>query len=295
MIRAARLAPVLLVLAACAGDAALPPDDLLLTVSVGAESVATGAAFPVTVVRQWSKDLEPAPWDERALAPLVLRLESSERREDAHHVAETRRYRGYAFGLVDLRVPAAVLEARPQGGGPPRRTSSAPVRVRVRPEVPRDAPGAPELPGEPLAEPVPSWTWWAGAGLAFGTLLGWRKRRRAARAPVASPPEVPSDAAARLAAIEARASDTPEARVKDVDDVAQVLRGHVARRWGVRTAERTTEEVVESLPPGPRAALATLLAACDRVRYAAHVPTPEERAALLAGARAFVLGGEAGP
>lgn len=295
MSRAARLAPGMLLLAACGGDAGLPAEDLLLSVAVGAERVVPGQAFPVTVVRQWSRDLEPAPWEERALAPLVLRLEARERHEDGRRVRETLRYRGYAFSRTDLRIPAAVLEATPRGGGPVRRTSSARVRLPVVPEVPTAAPGAPELPGGPLAEPVAAWPWWAGAGLLCGALLGLLRRRVARRAPPPAPAASPPapDAAARLAAVGARPSTRAQDLAADVREIADVLREHVTWRHGVRTAERTSEEVLAALPAGPRAALANLLVACDPVRYGAHAPTLVERTALLAAAQAFVAGGGA--
>jgi hypothetical protein len=124
-------------------------------------------------------------------------------------------------------------------------------------------------------------------------LLGLLRRRRARRTAALPPPEPPApafDAPARLHAIEARVASDP---VADVVEVADVLRRHVEQRFGVRTAERTSEELLAAVPAGARAALADLLTRCDPVRYAALAPTTEQRTALLDAALVFVKAGNA--
>jgi hypothetical protein len=289
----------LLSLTACGGGTPLPDQDLLLRVSFHAEEVVPGRAFPLTVVRSWSKDLEPAPWEDGALAPLVLRLEETTRREDARRVQETRRYRAYAFARGDVLVPAAKFTARPKDGGTERSVRSQRRRLRVVPEIEASKPGPPELPGEPLAEPFRSgpWLWGAGAAVALLALLRWRRRKGTvvAAAPTAPPPVPPDVAArARLEEIAARASTSAAARCVDVVETAEVLRTCVASMYGVHTRERTSEEILAALAGGQgvdarvRAPLAALFQACDLVKFAGHESTPEERDALLAGGIQFV-------
>ena len=296
MSRRALPAAVLLALAACGGGPSLPEEDLLLHVTLGAEEVAPGQGFPVTVVRQWSKDLEPAAWDERALAPLVLRLEETATREDERRIEETRRYRGYAFSRKDVTVPPAKLTARPRSGGPERSTSSSRLRVRVKPTVDAKAPGEPELPGEPLAEPAPRWPWFAGAALVVAVVLiwGWRRRVRSmvVATAVRETPPAHLEPLERLRALTARAPDTAEERGLHVVAAVDVVRDYVGMRYAVRTRERTSEEVLGALPmlspEDARAALGSLLARADDVKFAARTPTSAERDTFVSDAVAFV-------
>jgi hypothetical protein len=288
-------------LAACGGGPPLPEQDLLLSVAIGADEVTSGQAFPLTVVRAWTKDVEPSTWDERALAPLVLRLEETARREDGRHVEETRRYRAYAFARTDVLVPAAKLTARPRDGGPERSVTSQRRRLRVRTAVDALAPGPPELPGEPLPEPVPWVAWAVGAGGVVGLLLGlwiWRRRRAlltAAPAPVAAEPDAPADRARdRLRALLPPREDRSDRWWMTTVLVVAILREYVAGRYGVRTRERTTEEILAALPnrdpadAAARARLADLLRHGDAVKFAGHAPTRAEFEAFPADALAYV-------
>jgi hypothetical protein len=78
----------------------------------------------------------------------------------------------------------------------------------------------------------------------------------------------------------------------DVIAACEVLRGYVGARWNVRTRERTSEELLQSLAPSfepeSHAALGTLFSRGDAAKFASAVPTSAERAALLADAVAFV-------
>ncbi len=299
--RLALLAAALL-LGSCDRGPAIPEVDLLLRVTTGAAEVEPGAAFPLTIVRVWSQDLVPVAWDDRALAPLVVHLEKTTRREDAHRVEETRRYRGYAFSRTDVRVPAPKLVARPRRGGPDRVVNAAPLLVRVKPVLDAASPGVPELPGEPLAEPARRWPYVAAAVVLLAALAAALLRRRRPAppppAPLAEPPPIadPADARALAALRRVRARDgaAPADLATDVADTVGVVRDYLSERFGLPTAERTSEEIladaalVRALPSPAHAALRDVLARGDRVKFAAHAPTAAERLGLLDSAEAFV-------
>jgi hypothetical protein len=245
-------------------------------VVAGADETAPGRGFPLEVVRVWSKDLVPAEWSDRALAPLHLRLEEARRREDSLRVEETRLYRAYAFALGDVSIPPPRLRAVPKAGGEERTVSADAIRVRVRPELDPAAPGPPELPTAPPARRVPWFAWAAVALLAAAAAIALRRREPAAPAPAPAPP--PHETA--LARLRELRSKPPE---EAIVAASAVVRGYVAIRFDVRAPERTTEEVLAAVP-----ALAAFLGPCDLVKFAAHRPTDAERARLLDLAEAFV-------
>jgi len=275
---------------ACGGDGTVPEDDLALRIVIGRAQVATGASFPLTVTRTWSKELVPAPWDDGMLAPFVVRLEGTTRRESTTHVQETFVYRAYAFALGDVTLPSRPFVARPLAGGALRAVRSTPLRLRVVPVLDAAAPGPPELPGAPLAEPspLPSLSLVAVllvAGLGAGLLL----RRRGTKA-AGTPPAVagtPSERALdALRRIGLREGDDG----RDVAEAAEVVRGYAEEALHVAATCRTREETLASaaFEAGEAARLDEVLAPADAVKFARHVPTPAERGRVLAQASAFV-------
>jgi hypothetical protein len=282
-----RLSVSLLLVAASCGGPPIPAVDLLLRVTPGAEEVELGRGFPLTVVRVWKKDLAPAEWNDRALRPLAARLLGVSRREDKERVEETRRYRCHAFTLDDVRIAAVKLVARPRDGGPEVVAVDGPLRVRVRRALDPLAPGPPELPGDPVAEPFPRIPF-ALAAVAAAVALLWVSRRNRRRAPLAAPAAAPPDpphlrALARLREIRERGADPAAA--------SAVVRDYLAERFDVRAAERTTEELLDAPPlAAHRDALAAVLVPCDLVKFAGARPSPPERARLLDAAEAFVEG-----
>ena len=109
--------PVFLaLLAACTRHDPIAAEELALRVALpaGLERVPFGQSFPLEVMRVWEKDLVPGEWDDRALAPLVVRLEEVTLREDDVRVEERRRYRAYAFlrGSISEVLPRLVPGAR---------------------------------------------------------------------------------------------------------------------------------------------------------------------------------------
>jgi hypothetical protein len=255
-------------LAACGRPPPIPPSDLLLKVTPGAGTVQLGKAFPVTVVRVWKKELVPAEWNDRALAPLALRLEETTRREDDLRVEETRRYRGYAFTLADVTIRAPKLAARPKDGGPEVVVTAEPIRLRVTRALDPEAPGAPELPEAPPARPFP---WWPAAlGLALAALVARRLLRRPAAPPAPPAPR-----------------DTGLARLREMEPKeAILLAAALVRDRAVAAPGMTTEDLLAAAPG--RALLSRVLGPADLVKFAAHVPGAAEKAAVLDAAEAFV-------
>lgn len=288
-------------LVACGDTPALPDVDLSLTITVGAEEVELGSAFPLTVVRAWSKDLVPAEWDDRSLAPLHVRLEEITRREDDRHIEETRRYRGYAFTLSDVVIPAPVLTARPKNGGRQRATEADGIRLRIRPALDPTSPGPPELPGEPLPEPFPWTPWVLGVTAALAALMvGLVRLRRRPPTPdvpvLAEPPPIPPHVRAleRLRRLGERTPRGLDEIRSDVVEASDVVRGYVAEQLPLRAWEKTTQEILiapetrRSLGPAHQAVLQDLLTQCDLVKFAAHAPSAAERSRLLHTAEVFV-------
>jgi len=263
-------------LAACGGGTVVPATDLLLRIDPGAFEVEPGEPFPLTVTRVWQKDLEPAAWDGRALAPLALRLEDETRRDDGTRVEETYRYVAHAFSLKDIVVRGVKLAATPGDGGKERRVTATGFRIRVKPVLDPEDPGPPELPGEP--PPSHGWIWWGSGGLAAALLLVLLlalRRRPRAEAPASAAPEPPPASPRDLALEElSRAS---------VEEAADIVRAFVGKTRDIRALERTTEELLREVPR-----LGPVLRPADLVKFAAHEPTPAERDKVVEAACAFV-------
>lgn len=272
----------------CGRAGSIADVDLLVSVSIGTTSVATGEGFPLTVTRIWRKDIEPSPWDDGVLSPLVVRAQETRRREDRLRVEEIRTFRAYAFALRDVSIPSVLFVGRSIGGSGRILARSEPLSLHVTPTLDPKAPGASEFPDVP--QPIrPTWP---GSVLAVSLLLGLavyalrRRRVRASLAALTAP--VPADPQARALAWLARLGAEGGEPAAVVSEVAQVLRCFVGDQRVVAVAQKTSEEVVALLPAAVRIPLRDLLAACDQVKFAAHRPTSAASAQLQAGAADFV-------
>jgi hypothetical protein len=286
----------------CRGEAPIADQEILLRVTPNTTEVELGQPLSLTVVRVWQRDLAPDDWSEQALAPLVTRLVSTARREDEHHVEETRRYEAQAFSLADVAVPALEFAARPRGGGPERVASSEPFTLHVTPSVARDAPGAPEVP-DLLEEPF-RWRRFAlRAALAIAALaiLAWlvRHRRRAPEAEPAPPPTptitAQMRALARLERLRAQPAEGGAALEAYYVEASALVRDYLEEQFAVRAPEMTTQEFLaareatSALAAPQRALLADLLAHCDLVKFACLVPDAVERERVLEAAHRFLI------
>ncbi len=261
-------------LAGCGAGTPIPETDLLFRITPGAFDIEPGAPFPLTVTRVWKKDLDPAAWSDRTLAPLALKLVEESRRDAGTRVEETLRYLAHAFSLKDIVVRGAKLVAKPKDGGAERSVVATGFRVRVRPVLDAKNPGPPELPGDPPRSR--GWMWWGGGALTFAALLFLALGRRPIPAVVVAAPPSPPPPSARERALE-------RLRAADVAVAADIVREVLAATTGLRALEMTAEELLRTLP-----ALAAVLRPADLVKFAAVVPTAAEREAVLASAEEFV-------
>lgn len=259
---------LLALVAGCDGDA--PIADVPLTIEAGAQEVELGRAFPLTVVRTWSRAQAPAAWNDEALAPLEVRLLEVARREDDRRVEETRRYLGYAFTLTDVSLPG--------------------LELRVRRSLDPEAPGPAELPGEPLPEPSFPWSWAVvGVALLAAFVLLLRRRRAPAAtaapapAPVPPPPGPHVRALKRLARLRARHPQGRDETQAYYIEASGLVRDYVAERFALPADVMTTEQLVAHQAP-----LSRVLAPCDLVKFARHAPTATEREQLLDAAESYV-------
>ena len=238
---------LILALAAACGDGT-PISDVPLQVTAGVEEVALGRAFPLTVVRTWSKGSEPADWSDETL--VVLPTETT-RREDGTRVEETRRYDAYAFSLDDLTTP---------------------VELRVKRALDPRQPGPAELPGAVPAKTFP----WRTVGVALAALLLLLRRRRPTAEPPPPEPDSPAQPAPHLRAL-ARLARARRAELQACyAETAALLRDYA----GVRAAETTEDLQI------PR--LAAVLQQCDLVKFARHAPAADERERMLGAAESFI-------
>jgi hypothetical protein len=284
-------AALLLLLAACS-RAPIPAEDLLVRVDVPTREVAFGRAFDLAVVRVWSKDFAPDRFDPRSLAPLELRADGADRREDGDRVEETLRFRAYAFAPDDLTVPGATLRARPLTGGAPRAVVSEPFALRVLPALRTEDSRDPESPTT-LELPVsPTRVFALVAVLAAAiSLLAYLRLRAAARRP--SRAAAGPSPAARLAALHPPSDADPAALDAFYIELSSAVRDHLDRAHGVPAPRLTTEELrrdpthAERLGPARRDAAADLLAGCDRAKFA-RAAAEEDAARRLSEAGALV-------
>jgi hypothetical protein len=271
--------PVLLACAcACGGSAPIPAEELLMRIEAQGE-VELGRGFPLTVMRVWSRELTPAVWNDASLAPLKLKLLETTRREDGRRIEETRRYEGFAVTLGDISIPAPELRAVAGPGGAERVASADPIEIKVNAALPATDDSEPELPGE---APTRSLLWIYGiAGALALAVVALRVHRK--RTPAPPPPAPPTEAAPSPAALALAQLTTAE-----VLEIPDVLRRYMAARFGIRTAESSTEELLRNPAIAQRDQLALALRPCDLAKFAGVHPTGQSTAATRASAARYV-------
>ena len=259
----------LLVLAAACGDGP-PIGNVPLRITAKVQQVPLGKAFPLEVVRTWSKGAAP-DWNDETLAPLQVRLVERSRRENADRVEETRRYEAYAFSLADLAEP---------------------VELRVTRALDPTAPGPAELPAAPLSGATPWAALLATALGAMALLLYVRRLRKPLRTPEVQPgvseaaPGPHVRALERLERLRAQQPAGHDELQAYYLEASGLVRDYARERFALMTAVLTTEELLARSTH--RAVLAEVLGHCDLVKFARHAATAPERKSMLNGAETFV-------
>jgi hypothetical protein len=282
---------VLLFAATSCDSGPLGHAEVEIRVSGAPDEIAIGRSFPLTVVRVWTRELEPDPWNDAALAPLTVRLEDTSRREDAVFVEETRRFRAYAFEPGAATVPPIAFAAAPASGGAPRTASADGFTIRVKPTLDPKTAGPPELPAE-ISERARWWLWAGGALAALGgaALLvrasAARGRRAEARSATAEVSR--KGALERIAALRAQTPRTPEEIEAWHAETSTLVRDFLASTWKIGAHERTTEELMAAWGPAERVALDRSLLACDFVRFGRAESTAAGRDGILEAAEDLV-------
>lgn len=187
---------------------------------------------------------------------------------------------GGAVRTVRLRIALpAVRSVLPPGNSAPRPRPAKPILAASR---------------TPLLLAL------AAGALLGGAALVWLLRRRRRSVPAAAEPPAPDPWQRALAELDAAAALRERGELGAFYDAfSGALRGLLARvdrRWG---SELTTAELLAGMrsagaPPGRTGALAALLGAADRAKFAGERPDGAEAERDEAAARDWVLAGRPG-
>lgn len=265
-------------------------DDLELRIRTATTQIEFGVAFELTVVRAWTKTLEPEPWQDRTLAPLTLQLVDTARREDGERVEETLRFRAYAFQVGELAIAAPAFRATARADGSLRATFGDELHLEVRSALPVE-PGPVELPRDvfPATDGRRYWLGFGALAVAAALAFAGYVRRTRRRAVVAAG-ETPHDRALRrLRALRQRTPTGPDEIRADAVEASAVLRDYLLARFDVAAPSSTTDEIAATLPPAHRDALDAVLRDCDLSKFARRLPTADERQRRLDAIEAFVV------
>lgn len=201
-----------------------------------------------------------------------------------------RRWYELRADLVGSYVLPALTATYSQPSGPGGDLEAEEISVEVESVLPEDRSEATDIRDiKPLRriDTAVAWLLWtalvlAAAALALAAWWWWRRRRPGGSAPEA-PPVPPYDQAIRELERLRRTdfSDLRELR-RYYFAVSAVIRAYVEGRFGLNATDLTTDEIVGRLgglvrlePPQARR-LERFLVATDQVKFAAHLPAPEE-------------------
>lgn len=293
MRRVAALFVGLLAVSACGDGSPIPAEYLMVRVETATPEVTLGAGFPVTVVRVFSKDLEPSEFTEADLEPLRVRLLETNRRENDTHVEETLEFLAYAMTAGDVSVPPPLLVGTPVLGGAKLAVEGNRLELTVKGTIDPAAPGDAELPGDAIA---PTRTFGLLLLLSLGGIaVLFLVRRRHRSVPVVAPAELPAPppledlALAELKRLRGKEPETNAETQALYLEVSGVLRGYLGRRFSIDTVKRTSEELTALAPlTAHRRSLQAVLGPCDLVKFAKHAPTAAERGPLFDAAEQLV-------
>ena len=200
-----------------------------------------------------------------------------------------RRWYELRADLVGSYVLPSLTATYSESSGPGGALEAGEISVEVESVLPDDRSEATDIRDiKPLRriDTVASWLLWTGLALAvaaLGLAAWWWRRRRPDGATSGTPPIPPYDLAIRELERLRRTdfSDLRELR-RYYFAVSSVVRTYVEGRFGLNATDLTTEEILGRLgglvrldPPQARR-LERFLVATDQVKFAAHLPVPEE-------------------
>lgn len=276
------LQPVLCAAIACAIAAAEGvSQQLLVAWELPPGGVAVGEPF-VAEVSCTLPALPPGPWfDERSLWPVALEPIGDRRERVGDLERGVIRYRARAFAAgrlefaeIGLRAPTAAGEVVAAGTPPPLDVRS----VLPSPSGDLEWPDVLEPPGSAR------FGWLVAVAVGAAVASAWFFRRP----PRAAPPlQVRHDAVLAALAALPQPGDDPAAIASFYRELATLVRHHAGRRFAVPVDARTSEELTAVVAVA-REPFAACLQACDRVKFAAHVPGASVHEATRALAEQFV-------
>jgi len=279
-----------------------PAAEVSIELILNSNTIRYGAVFSLTVVRAWSGDLKPAPWNDSDLSPLHVRLVETSSSTDADRIREIRQFDCYAFQAGEVTVPAFVFRAR-AADGTESATFSDPVVLQVASSLSSTTSATPELPGDLMALPGRGLAWWTWGLIGLAALLPAvmffsGRQRRAGRTAVAKPTDPRERALRRLSQLHANRNDCRSAGLADLQcwyvEASALVRDFIEDHFGLRAPLMTTEQFLASrdirreLDDSHRALLAEFLVHCDRVKFACHEPSDMDCGRTLDAASQFV-------
>lgn len=145
---------------------------------------------------------------------------------------------------------------------------------------------------------IPPWMWVALAALvalALAALWWWRRRARGAPEVAAAVGDPYAEARRRLEAL-ATEPPSPAERIVAAGEIGDALRDYLAAAWGTSARERTSLEILGTLPDplaASRAALGSVLSEIDLAKFARLAPDAGRVPALAERALAWLESAEA--
>ncbi len=296
------------VLAGLAG-AAEPPataptdsgTDVRVTARAEPNSVPIGTPFRYVVEISAPKNAElTVPMPAGTLGEFsIVDFGSTAPKADGNRVVTAHWFSLVAYRAGEKRIPRFSVSYK-LPGGEAQTAESEEVPVTIRSLVSGD-PAATDI--RDIAPPLPAPRAWnsrmlaAAAGLAataLGACLYWARKRWRRATPAPAPPSPDQVALKELARLAARELPRLGRYEEYYVALSNIVRQYLEDRFGLHAPEMTTEEFLAAaqrdrrLTEAHRVLLAGFLAEADLVKFARHVPAPQDAERAGTAARRFV-------